>query len=124
MKVDGEASEVSIVRGPKEFLQRTRPGMIIEANDVVLRQVKTSALELTEILQGRVTNFLGSEQPCNLSAPGCPRGAANHLLCRSNESQELCRGSSSPDSRLQLIDLPTERFGENGYDQDCRGYAS
>jgi FkbM family methyltransferase len=52
MKVDAEGSEVSILRGAKGFLQRTRPGVIIEANDVLLRQAKTSALELTEILRG------------------------------------------------------------------------
>jgi FkbM family methyltransferase len=55
MKIDAEGSEVSILRGANEFLRRTRPTIIVEANDVVLRQAKSSALELTEIL--RVGDF-------------------------------------------------------------------
>jgi FkbM family methyltransferase len=51
MKVDAEGSEVSIIRGAQVFLRRNRPVVIIEANDVVLRQAKTSALELAEILR-------------------------------------------------------------------------
>jgi FkbM family methyltransferase len=52
MKIDAEGSEVSILRGGERFLRRMRPAVIIEANDVLLRQAQTSALELTEILRG------------------------------------------------------------------------
>ena len=52
MKVDAEGSEVSILQGARNFLQRAKPAIIIEANDVVLRQANSSALELTEILRG------------------------------------------------------------------------
>ncbi|MGH9740601.1 MAG: FkbM family methyltransferase [Candidatus Acidiferrales bacterium] len=52
MKVDAEGSEVGILRGAHKFLRTNRPVIIIEANDVVLRQAQTSALELAEILRG------------------------------------------------------------------------
>ena len=51
MKVDAEGSEAGILRGGREFLKRTRPAVIIEANDVVLRQAQTSARELRETME-------------------------------------------------------------------------
>jgi FkbM family methyltransferase len=51
MKIDAEGSEVDILRGAANFLNHARPAIVIEANDVVLRQAHTSALELTRLLR-------------------------------------------------------------------------
>jgi FkbM family methyltransferase len=50
LKIDAEGSEVGILRGAREFLRRSRPVLIVEANDILLRQAQTSALELIDIL--------------------------------------------------------------------------
>lgn len=51
MKVDAEGSEIGILQGAGKFLRTIRPAIIIEANDVLLRQAQASALELTEIFR-------------------------------------------------------------------------
>lgn len=51
VKVDAEGSEVGILRGGREFLRRTRPVLIVEANDILLRQAQASTVELTDILR-------------------------------------------------------------------------
>jgi FkbM family methyltransferase len=61
IKVDAEGSEVSIFQGATELLERVRPNVIFEANDVVLRQAQTSALALTEIFYGHGYNLFELE---------------------------------------------------------------
>jgi len=51
MKIDAEGSEVNILRGASHFLKQARPVIVIEANDVVLHQAGTSALELAQLLR-------------------------------------------------------------------------
>ena len=100
MKVDAEGSEVEHSAGARNFLQRAKPAIIIEANDVVLRQAHSSALELTGILRATVTNFLSSSvRPCGLSGTRILRDRANCWLCRWNEAKRFWRGSGSPDFR-------------------------
>lgn len=43
MKVDAEGSEPAILRGAKALLARLRPAIVMELNDVVLRQAGSSA---------------------------------------------------------------------------------
>lgn len=50
IKMDAEGSEAGILQGARNFLCANRPAIIIEANDVVLRQARTSAVELVETL--------------------------------------------------------------------------
>lgn len=88
MKVDAEGSEVGILRGAREFLRKIRPVIIIEANDVVLRQAQTSALELAESLRecGFEIFDLGRKRLEKLSAGEAPR--RNELLALPRESAE------------------------------------
>ena len=75
VKIDAEPSEVEILRGGNNFLKQSRPAIVIEANDVVLRQAHTSALELTGILRaaGYELYELGTETLPFLSPNATPR---------------------------------------------------
>jgi len=89
MKIDAEGSEVSILRGGEVYIKRTRPTIIIEANDVLLRQAQTSALELTEILRERAYELYElNAETLQLLLPGVsPR--CNELLAVPNERAEV-----------------------------------
>lgn len=50
VKIDAEGSEIAILKGARKFLARFAPWMILEANDVLLRQANTSATELIGLL--------------------------------------------------------------------------
>jgi FkbM family methyltransferase len=98
MKVDAEGSEVAIFRGATELLERMRPSVIFEANDVVLRQANTSALELTEILHEQ------SYALFDLHATSLKR------LCRGRQPQcsELI---AIPNERVQAVLAQFKRSG-------------
>lgn len=51
IKLDAEGSEPAILRGAKRLLDSLRPVLILEFNDVVLRQGGSSASELGQILR-------------------------------------------------------------------------
>ena len=53
IKIDAEGSELAILRGARETLERFRPILIVEVNDILLRQAGTSAAELERYLIGR-----------------------------------------------------------------------
>jgi len=75
MKIDAEGSEVHILRGAQNFLRQARPAIVIEANDVVLRQAGTSALELAQMLRAADYEIyeLDSATLSLLSAEASPR---------------------------------------------------
>ncbi|HXJ17486.1 MAG TPA: FkbM family methyltransferase [Candidatus Polarisedimenticolia bacterium] len=50
LKIDAEGSETAILKGARRFLNRFRPWLILETNDILLRQASTSARELIEVL--------------------------------------------------------------------------
>jgi len=51
LKIDAEGSEVSILRGCKDFLGRFAPWIILERNQTLLHQAGASGEELAEILR-------------------------------------------------------------------------
>ncbi len=53
VKIDAEGSEAAILRGARETLERFRPALVVEVNDILLRQAGTSAAELERYLIGR-----------------------------------------------------------------------
>jgi FkbM family methyltransferase len=85
IKVDAEGSEVSIFQGAIEVLRRVRPTVIFEANDIVLHQAHTSALDLTEIFYGHGYNLFELEGATitPLGQGDCPR--SSELLGIPNE---------------------------------------
>ncbi|MGH9716599.1 MAG: FkbM family methyltransferase [Candidatus Acidiferrales bacterium] len=89
VKVDAEGSEVGILRGAKAFLREIRPIVIIEANDALLRQAQTSALNLAEILcrgEFEIFEFNGKRLE-KLGARQAPR--RNELLALPTERAQL-----------------------------------
>jgi FkbM family methyltransferase len=50
MKIDAEGSEVGILQGARNFLNRFRPAIITEINDTLLRQGHQSSNKMVEIL--------------------------------------------------------------------------
>jgi FkbM family methyltransferase len=50
VKIDAEGSETAILKGARKFLDHFAPWMILETNDVLLRQANTSAKELIGVL--------------------------------------------------------------------------
>lgn len=53
IKIDAEGSEVGILQGAQDLLDRAKPAVIAEANSVVLGQAGTSPQELVRTLQAR-----------------------------------------------------------------------
>ncbi|MBI3669976.1 MAG: FkbM family methyltransferase [Acidobacteria bacterium] len=53
IKIDAEGSELAILRGAQQSLERFRPSLIVEVNDILLRQAGTSSMELAEFLMRR-----------------------------------------------------------------------
>ncbi len=51
IKVDAEGSELGILRGAKRVLSECRPCLLLEVNDVLLRQAKTSGDEVLNELR-------------------------------------------------------------------------
>jgi FkbM family methyltransferase len=89
MKVDAEGSEVSIFRGATELLKRMRPTVIFEANDVVLRQGKTSTLELTEIFYGHAYKLFQVDGTTIVSINRGERPRCSELLGIPNERAQV-----------------------------------
>jgi len=50
IKIDAEGSEVDILRGARQTITRFRPVLVVEMNDIVLRQAGASAAELAAAL--------------------------------------------------------------------------
>jgi FkbM family methyltransferase len=53
IKIDAEGSEVAILQGAQDVLDRAKPAVIAEANSVLLREAGTSSQELVQTLQAR-----------------------------------------------------------------------
>lgn len=88
MKVDAEGSEVGILRGAGNFLRKIRPIIIIEANDVVLRQAQTSALELADILREYSFEIFELDSKHLQKLPAGEAPSRNELLVLPKESTE------------------------------------
>lgn len=53
IKIDAEGSEVAILQGAQDLLDRAKPAAIAEANSVLLREGRTSSQELVQTLHTR-----------------------------------------------------------------------
>jgi len=81
IKIDAEGSEVAILAGSRKMIEKYRPLMIVEANDVVLRQAGTSSAELaTQLTQtGYALHDLSWMKLDRLVQGEAPR--ASEMLC-------------------------------------------
>jgi FkbM family methyltransferase len=80
IKLDAEGSEPAILRGAQELLTNLRPILILELNDVVLRQAGSSARELSDKLHRSSYELIGLEWPQLLRTTGNDEITANEVL--------------------------------------------
>jgi len=52
IKIDAEGSELSVLRGARSLVLTTRPGIIFEMNEILLRYAEASPGELIELVTG------------------------------------------------------------------------
>lgn len=80
IKVDAEGSEPAILRGAQGLLRTLRPMVILELNDVVLRQAGSSARELSEGLRRSGYELIGLGWPQLVRASGEAEITADEVL--------------------------------------------
>ena len=63
IKIDAEGSETGILKGARNFIRRFRPAIVLEMNEIVLRQAGSSSAALAEQLLGLDYKLYGLSWP-------------------------------------------------------------
>jgi FkbM family methyltransferase len=88
IKIDAEGSEISILRGARDFLTQTKPAVITEINTSLLQQGERSSDEMVEILHqcGYAVFHLNGKHVQGLGTTGAPEFC--EVLCLQASQQE------------------------------------
>jgi FkbM family methyltransferase len=88
IKIDAEGSEIGILRGARDFLRRTKPAVITEINNSLLRQGERSSDEMVEILHecGYEIFHLNGKRVQGLGTTGAPEFC--EVLCLQASQRE------------------------------------
>jgi FkbM family methyltransferase len=100
MKLDAEGSELAVLRGARNSLEKFSPTLILEINDPLLREAGTSSSEVAEFLIARGYRlFLLSHRKLTNRKPSQDDGYSDVIGLPGNRVKELI-----------------ERLGQNGFE--------